>query len=107
MALSDISQGVLYGMFALTGLISGGISNRACTNYSCEIIEAETTLCSAGTKTNIVLWHARLCSLCRFTLVVSKSPQTLMIFPRHILDSSSLLRRSRHIASKHKAQDGS
>ena len=29
-ALSDTSQGVLYGMFALTGLISGGINNRAC-----------------------------------------------------------------------------
>jgi hypothetical protein len=29
-ALSDISNGVLYGMFALTGLVSGGINNRAC-----------------------------------------------------------------------------
>jgi hypothetical protein len=26
-ALSDISNGVLYGMFALTGLVSGGINN--------------------------------------------------------------------------------
>src|SRR6266851_6029532 len=29
-ALSDISNGVLYGTFALTGLVSGGINNRAC-----------------------------------------------------------------------------
>ncbi len=29
-ALSDESQGVLYGMFALAGLISGGINNRQC-----------------------------------------------------------------------------
>jgi len=28
-ALVDTSNGVLYGMFALTGLVSGGISNRA------------------------------------------------------------------------------
>src|SRR5712672_1897263 len=28
-ALSDISNGVLYGMFSLTGLVSGGINNRA------------------------------------------------------------------------------
>lgn len=28
-ALSDTSNGVLYGMFALTGLVSGGINNRA------------------------------------------------------------------------------
>jgi hypothetical protein len=28
-ALSDISNSVLYGMFALTGLVSGGINNRA------------------------------------------------------------------------------
>jgi hypothetical protein len=28
-ALSDISNGVLYGTFALTGLVSGGINNRA------------------------------------------------------------------------------
>ena len=26
-SLSDTSNGVLYGMFALTGLISGGINN--------------------------------------------------------------------------------
>ena len=28
-ALSDTSNAVLYGCFALTGLVSGGISNRA------------------------------------------------------------------------------
>jgi hypothetical protein len=28
-ALSDTANGVLYGMFALTGLVSGGINNRA------------------------------------------------------------------------------
>ena len=28
-ALSDMSNGVLYGCFAVTGLVSGGISNRA------------------------------------------------------------------------------
>lgn len=28
-ALSDTANGVLYGMFALTGIISGGINNRA------------------------------------------------------------------------------
>ena len=28
-ALVDTSNGVLYGMFALTGLVSGGINNRA------------------------------------------------------------------------------
>jgi hypothetical protein len=27
-ALSDTANGVLYGLFALTGLISGGICNR-------------------------------------------------------------------------------
>lgn len=27
--LSDTSQGVLYGTFAITGLVSGGISNCA------------------------------------------------------------------------------
>ena len=26
--LSDISNGVLYGLFALTGLVGGGINNR-------------------------------------------------------------------------------
>jgi hypothetical protein len=29
-ALSDTANGVLYGMFAITGLISGGINNRTC-----------------------------------------------------------------------------
>ncbi len=28
-ALSDTANGVLYGMFALTGLVSGGVNNRA------------------------------------------------------------------------------
>ena len=28
-ALSDTANGVLYGTFALTGLVSGGINNRA------------------------------------------------------------------------------
>ena len=27
-SLSDTANGVLYGMFAITGLISGGINNR-------------------------------------------------------------------------------
>lgn len=29
-ALSDTANGVLYGVFALSGLVSGGISNCAC-----------------------------------------------------------------------------
>jgi hypothetical protein len=32
-ALSDTANGVLYGMFALTGLISGGINN--CERPTC------------------------------------------------------------------------
>lgn len=30
LTLSDTANGVLYGMFALTGLISGGIANSTC-----------------------------------------------------------------------------
>jgi hypothetical protein len=33
-SLSDTANGVLYGMFALTGLISGGINNRACAPHT-------------------------------------------------------------------------
>lgn len=31
--LSDTSQGVLYGLFAVTGLISGGINNRTTSSF--------------------------------------------------------------------------
>ena len=30
-SLSDTSNSVLYALFALTGLVSGGINNRQCT----------------------------------------------------------------------------
>lgn len=36
-ALSDTANGVLYGCFALTGLISGGITNRTSSLTSCPI----------------------------------------------------------------------
>jgi hypothetical protein len=29
-ALSDTTNGILYGFFAVTGLVSGGINNRMC-----------------------------------------------------------------------------
>ena len=34
-ALSDTANGVLYGCFAVTGLVSGGISNRASLSLLC------------------------------------------------------------------------
>ena len=32
--LYDVSQGVLYGTFALAGLISGAVNNRTCYSYA-------------------------------------------------------------------------
>jgi hypothetical protein len=37
-ALSDTANGVLYGLFALTGLVSGGICNRV---YHCLFFQEE------------------------------------------------------------------
>ena len=54
-ALSDTSQGVLYGLFALTGLVSGGINNSESLNDShagCGIVISHThnlNLLSIGT----------------------------------------------------------
>ena len=74
-ALSDISNGVLYGMFALTGLVSGGINNRACFflfdpmivgyEFDCLLIH------STWTPSDTFYWLTRLLAVHRLIVVVS------------------------------------
>jgi hypothetical protein len=50
-ALVDTSNGVLYGMFALTGLVSGGINNRVSFFFSDPIIMGIYHDCRASLPT--------------------------------------------------------
>ena len=46
-ALSDTSNSVLYAMFALTGLVAGGINNRPCPPLHIQSFADILSQCSA------------------------------------------------------------
>lgn len=75
-SLSDTSNGVLYGMFALTGLVSGGINNRqylALVRYKVTYTRrANMTVRSARSEADVVSRDTRLCALRRCALVVGQ-----------------------------------
>lgn len=54
-ALSDTANGVLYGMFALTGLVSGGINNRASLLSDPIVVDSGHHVRSASFSPHIVL----------------------------------------------------
>jgi hypothetical protein len=68
--LSDTANGVHYGMFAISGLVSGGVCNRVYDQ--CTSLERTPTVSSSssGTPTHFISWYSRICSLSRFSLVV-------------------------------------
>jgi len=70
--LSDTANGVLYGFFALTGLVSGGINNRASpVIYPLSCPDYHQVL---GPRFTLFIGYFGLCSLCRFFVVVSTTP---------------------------------
>lgn len=69
--LSDTANGVHYGMFAISGLFSGGVCNRVyyqCTPSENKLLNMSLSL---GTPTHFVPWYPRICPLPWFSLVVS------------------------------------
>jgi hypothetical protein len=78
-ALSDTANGVLYGMFALTGLVSGGINNRASLLSDPMTMESDRAewprfffpTHSAWTPPDPIHRLTRLLALHRFIVVVS------------------------------------
>ena len=71
-SLSDTSNAVLYAMFALTGLISGGINNRECHTTS-SYSQLTVFLSSHWSPFDTVLRYTRLCPLRRRALVVCRT----------------------------------
>ena len=72
--LSDTSNGVLYGTFAITGLVSGAINNRAWREPDAlPLPSVLTRLCSAWSAADALHRHSRLRALRRLSVVVSGS----------------------------------
>ena len=96
--LSDTANGVHYGMFAISGLVSGGVCNRVYDQCMSSEGMPNVSSSSSGNPTHLISWYSRICSLPRFSLVIRIQACSLP-------SDTTLL----HIWSvfKHKARSGS
>jgi hypothetical protein len=107
--LSDTANGVHYGMFAISGLVSGGVCNRVYDQCMSSEGMPNVSSSSSGTPTHLISWYSRICSLPRFSLVIRiqacslPSDTTLLhIWPvfKHKARSGSLFSLVRFRASR-------
>ena len=99
--LSDTANGVLYGLFAATGFVSGGICNG--TWYFITVLETKQLRfysCSPRSAVDLVLGYAWLRALRRCPLVVSTSHR-LVTSSRWIFSPSSQSPNARHVLVPH------